>query len=277
MRNLIQLIKRYYNFFIFIILQIVCWVLVFSNNTYQQASYINSSRNIAGKFYANKNKFLGFLSLGATNDSLARENARLRSLLGIKVSKNPLKDTTYTTVHVKDSMRTTIDYTYIPAKVLNNTLDQKRNYITLDKGSEDGIKTGMAVISDKGIVGRVSHVNNHYSVVNSILSDKLPVSAQAPDGTIGIISWQGSDPETVELSKIPQSIKVKKGDSILTSTYSFYPENILIGRVKRKDKATCQVTLSTNFRNLHYVYIVNDVTKIERFLFEDSVKHAENP
>jgi rod shape-determining protein MreC len=276
-RNLIQLIKRYYNFFIFLFLQIICWILVFSNNTYQQSSYLNSSRNISGKFYTQKNKLLGFLSLSETNDSLVRENARLRNLLGHSIPANPLKDTSYHKETTKDSMRTTIFYKYIPAKVLNNSIDQKRNYITLDKGSADGIKVRMAVISDKGVVGRISHVTTHYCVVSSVLSDKSQVSAQVPDGTVGRILWGGADPESMDLLGIPQSVKLKKGDSIVTSNYSYFPERILIGRIKNQNKSLYEVSLSTNFRNLHYVYIIEDVTNIERYIFEDSVKTIENP
>lgn len=276
MRNLILLFKRYYNFFIFLFLQIICWVLVFSNNTYQQASYINSSRNISAKIYDQQSRMMGFWNLRSTNDSLAKENARLKNLLGHTLPANPLSDTSFTKESTKDSMHTTIHYQYIPARVLNNTLDMKRNYLTLDKGSVDGIKEKMAVICDKGIVGRVSHVNAHYSVVNTILSDQAKVSAQVPDGTVGHVLWGGQNPETVELKGIPQSVKLKIGDTIVTTSYSYFPENVMIGKVRTKEKDRYSVKLSTNFRNLHYVYIIEDITQIERILFEDSVTHIEN-
>lgn len=278
MRNLVLLFKRYYNFFIFLFFQIICWILVFRNNTYQQASYINSARSISAKIYDQQSRILGFWSLRSTNDSLVQENAKLKSLLGHSLAANPLKDSTGSKVVEKDSMRTTIHYTYIPARVLNNTIDMKFNHITINKGSADGIHEKMAVISEKGIVGKISHVNAHYAVVSSVLSDKSRVSAQVPDGTVGHVLWEGQNPELVQLRGIPQSVKLKIGDTITTTSYSYFPENVMIGKVKKKEKDNSyQVQLSTNFRNLHYVYIINDITNIERILFEDSVTHIDNP
>ena len=277
MRNLIVLFKRYYNFFIFLFLQVVFLILVFRNNSYQQASYINSSRNISAAIYDQQSRFFGFWSLRSTNDSLMRENARLKQLIGHAIPANPLKDSMSNRIEEKDSMRTTIHYTYIPARVLNNTIDMKFNHITINKGSADGVKEKMAVISAKGIVGRVSHVNTHFAVISSVLADKSRVSAQVPDGTVGHVLWGGQNPEVVRLLGIPQSVKLKIGDTISTTGYSYFPEHVMIGRIKKKEKDSYQVQLSTNFRNLHYVYVIKDMTNIERILFEDSVTHSENP
>jgi rod shape-determining protein MreC len=276
-RNLILLIKQYYNFFVFLFLQIICWILVFSNNTVHQSSYLNSSRSIAGSLYQQQSRFLGFLSLRSVNDSLVKENALLRSKLGLAVPANPLRDTSYTRSDEKDSMRTTIFYNYIPARVLNNTIDQKRNYITINKGSAEGIKVKMAVISDKGIVGRVSHVTTHYAVVSSVLSDQSQVSAQVPDGTVGRVVWDSQNPTIATLRGIPQSVTLKKGDSVTTSGYSYFPEGILVGRVWKKNKSDYTLSLATLFHNLHYVYVIEDNTRIERFLFEDSVTQIDAP
>lgn len=229
---------------------------------------------MAGKLYKQKNKVFGFFSLQSVNDSLVRENARLKSQLGISLFKNPLKDSNNTKTSSKDSMKTTTYYRFLPARVLNNTIDMKRNYITLDKGSADGIRVKMAVISDKGVVGRISHVNTHFSVAQSLLSDELSVSAQVPDGTVGIAYWEGKDASVITLRGMPQSVKLKKGDSITTTGYSYFPEGILIGKVIAPVKDKYTVKCATNFYNLHYVYIVEDKTNIERYLFEEAVKDS---
>lgn len=254
-------------------LELVCLIIVFRNNSYQQSSYINSSRNIAGKFYARKEKVVGFMHLSEVNDSLMKENARLRKQLGIPLEINPLQDTSYTKILQSDTVTQTIHYTYIPAKVINNTIDQKVNYITLDAGSKKGIKKNMAVITPNGIVGRVSHVSENFSVVLSFLSDRFNVSSMVGDGTIGKLSWDGIDPEYAILSGIPQSVKLKRKDSVLTSGYGNFPEKIMVGRIAAVVSGTSyKVYLNTNFRKLHFVYVIADDVNFERKKIEDSVQ-----
>lgn len=274
MRNLIFILKRYYNFFIFLLLEIICLSIFLRNNRYQQSSWVNSSRSISGALFTQKQQLFGFFSLRAVNDSLVRENARLKQQLGIPQIPNHLKDTSYMSTTVRDSVKQTTHYRYIPCKVLNNSVDLKYNFLTLNAGYKQGIRKNFAVICDKGIVGRITHVSENYSVAASLLSDKFVVSAMVGDGTVGKLYWDGDNPNLVTLSGIPQSVKVKQKDSVLTSGFGIFPENILIGRAAEKSKngTTYKVWLSHDFRKLHYVYVIEDITQIERILLEDSTQ-----
>ena len=273
MRNIILLIKQLSSFFIFLVLELVCLIIVFRNNSYQQTSYINSSRNITGKFYNQKNKIMGFMNLRKINDSLMKENAYLRNQVGITVPGNPLKDTSYTKNIQSDTVNQTVHYTYIPAKVINNTIDQKVNYITLDVGSKDGVQEKMTVITPEGIVGKISHVSKNYSVALSLLSDRFNVSCVVADGTYGSLSWDGKDPDYAILSGIPQSVKLKPRDSVFTSGFGNFPEKILVGRAAQVLNGTSyKIYLSTHFRKLHFVYIVAEKVDIERKVLEDSTQ-----
>lgn len=273
MRNLILLIKQFHSFFIFLLLELVCLIIVFKNNNYQQSSYINSSRNVSGTFYSQKAKLTGFINLTEVNDSLMKENAALRKELGITMDVNPLKDSTFSKqIHVDSSMQTA-HYTYIPAKVLNNTIDQTINYITLNVGSKQGIKKNMAVISANGIVGRISHVSENYSVALSFLSDRFNVSSMVSDGTVGKLSWDGKDPDYGILSGIPQSVKLKPRDSVFTSGFGNFPEKILVGKAAQVLNGTSyKIYLSTNFRKLHFVYVIAEEIDLERKKIEDSTQ-----
>ena len=273
MRNLIYFIKNYYSFFVFLVLELICLLIVFKNNSYQQSSYINSARGISSNFYTKKESIVSFLTLNAVNDSLVKENARLKQALGIPVTANPFEDTSYTVTRTLDSnAKQTVHYKYIAAKVINNSTDQKINYITLNVGSRQGIKPKMAVITDKGVVGKISHVSENYSVAVSILSDRFNVNCVVPDGSIGNIKWDNKDPNIVILKGIPFSANLKLKDSIMTSGYSIFPEKIMIGKVAKFVNGDYQVWLSTNFNNLHYVYVVQDFTNIERNTLEDTVQ-----
>ena len=273
MRNLILLIKQFHSFFIFLLLELVCLIIVFKNNNYQQSSYINSSRSVSGTFYSQKAKLTGFINLTEVNDSLMKENAALRKELGITMDVNPLKDSTFSKqIHVDSSLQTA-HYTYIPAKVLNNTIDQTINYITLNAGSKQGIKKNMAVISANGIVGRISHVSENYSVALSFLSDRFNVSSMVSDGTVGKLSWDGKDPDYGILSGIPQSVKLKPRDSVFTSGFGNFPEKILVGKAAQVLNGTSyKIYLSTNFRKLHFVYVIAEEIDLERKKIEDSTQ-----
>lgn len=273
MRNLIYIIKNYYSFFIFLVLEIICLAIVFRNNSYQQSSYLNSARGIASSFYTKKEKIVSFITLNAVNDSLMKENARLKQQLGIAFDKNPLKDTNYSITRAIDSnAKEIVHYKYIPAKVLNNSTDQKINYITLNVGSRQGIKPKMAVISDKGVVGKITHVSENNSVAVSILSDRFNVNCVVSDGSIGKVYWDGNDANLALLSGIPLSANLKLKDSVMTSGFSIFPEKIMIGRVAKFVNGKYQIWLSTNFNKLHYVYVIEDITNIERTILEDTVQ-----
>ncbi len=202
-----------------------------------------------------------------------KENAQLRKELGITMKANPLKDTAYSKqIHVDSSLQT-VHYTYIPAKVLNNSIDQTINYITLNAGSKQGIRKNMAVISANGIVGRISHVSENYSVALSFLSDRFNVSSMVSDGTVGKLSWDGKDPDYGILSGIPQSVKLKPRDSIFTSGFGNFPEKILVGRAAQVLNGTSyKIFLSTNFRKLHFVYVIAEKIDLERKKIEDSTQ-----
>jgi len=274
-RNLLLLIKQFHNFFIFLLLELFCLIIVFRNNDFQQSSYLNSARQLSGRFYKQKERLIGFLNLREINDSLMHENALLRSQLGTRIEANPLHDTSYTRTLQSDSVLQTIHYHYIPARVLSNTIDQKINYITLNKGSSQGIKKNMAVISPDGIVGKVSHVSENYSVVLSFLSDKFNVSAMVGDGTIGKLYWDGEDASYAVLSGIPQSVKLKPRDSVFTSGYGNFPEKLLVGKTAAVLNGTSyKVYLSTNFRKLHFVYVISDEVNMERKKLEESISET---
>jgi rod shape-determining protein MreC len=274
-RNLVSLLTHFRAFILFIFFEIICFSIILSNNSYQQSSYYNSSRAIAGKLLSRKAKWVSYIHLHEINDSLVRENAVLKQKLGISIPANPLLDTSYKKVVVEDSVRQTTNYQYLPAKVINNSIDKKTNYITLDIGSNQGVKNGMAVISASGVVGKITHVSPIYSVAISVLSEKMKISARTPDGSEGPVKWDGKDPDLVTLTGIDQSSKIKPLDTIYTSGFSAFPEKVMIGRaVKVLGNTSYLIWLSTNFRKLQYVYVVKNETLIERTIFEQAVEDS---
>lgn len=254
-------------------MQIICISILIANNHYQQTSFIHSAKNWTGYILKQKNKLTGYFSLRQLNDDLLEENRQLKTQLGFSCNKNPLKDTQYNATINIDSITKKVFYQYEAANVINATVHQKINYITIDKGSMAGIQKNMGVISNKGIVGKIIKVSEHYAVAACIISDKFSVSAKTMAGNVGKISWDNKNIEQVKLSGIPQSAKLKKGDTILTSGYSyFFPENIHVGYVVSTVGANAYtLKLATDFTNLHYVYIIKRNSNTEQKAIEDSL------
>ena len=164
MRNLLIFITKYNAFFLFLIFEVSSLIIYVKYNAFQKASFINSSNEVTGKLYTQVNGLYDYMSLSVVNDSLARENARLR---------NQLKSSFYVDTAAKHKVADTIykiQYEYIAAKVINNSFNRAYNYITINRGSLDGIEVGMGVICSAGIVGKVVNVTPHMANVQSMLN-----------------------------------------------------------------------------------------------------------
>jgi len=189
------------------------------------------------------------------------------------VATDTLKDSTVNTSFTENDSTHIVHsavYVFREAHVINNSVIAANNYITIDRGSNQGIQKNMAVISGTGVVGEVVHVSANFSSILSVLNVKRKISARLKDGTTGFVSWENNDPNILVLEDIPGEKKVYRNDSVFTTNYSLFPADLLIGTVwKRKiNKKTNQQILflrsATNFRNLQYVYVVEDKTQKEK-------------
>jgi rod shape-determining protein MreC len=241
---------------------------------------VSSANTVSGLVYKKQSDVVYYFGLRRMNDSLLNENALLRKQIEQIKSVDTLGDSLVhrqldpydTSVHIVKFA----DYIYRTARVINNSTNSTNNYITLNRGANDGITRNMAVISGSGIVGRVEHVSAHYSSVLSILSSKQKVSAKLKDGTNGYIIWDEKQPDILIMTDVPQQAKVRRGDSVFTTSYSFFPPDVLIGRVlkvatiKKNNLQLLYLQSSTNFRKLQYVYVVENKMGAERKELEDS-------
>jgi rod shape-determining protein MreC len=242
---------------------------------------MSSANTVSGLMYQKQNDVVVYFGLRRMNDSLINENARLRQAMARYSNLDTLKDTAVRRI-VKTSDSTHVvqynDYLYRTAKVVNNSVSSGNNYITINRGSADGIGRNMPVISSTGVVGRVVNVSAHFASVLSVLSVKQQLSAKLKDGTFSYITWDGDNPDVMVMKDVPQQIKIHMNDSVFTTSFSFFPSDILIGTVFKMKVNTKnnlrQLYLhpSTNFRNIQYVYVVENKMMAERIKLEDSTK-----
>lgn len=279
MRNLLIFISKYNAFFFFIIFFAISLALIIQNNSYQRASILNSSNLVIGQSYEKINSLQAYLRLAQINDSLAKENARLRASLKSSFYFDSVEQNT-----VKDTVKLQ-EYTYLVAQVVNNSTHQKSNTITVNKGRRHGIRKGMGVICSSGIVGIVDNVSAHYATIKSLLHQDVRISARISENqAFGSLVWgqENYDPRMAVLKDIPNHVEVKRGYHIVTSGYSsLFPADIPIGRVLATRKKSGEISsdvkvkLSTDFSTLAYVYIIKSSLAAERHALELESKEDE--
>jgi len=259
-RNLFTYILKQYFFFLFLLLEIVSFSFVLQNN-YQQATFLNSTGKVVGTVLSTFNNISGYFSLKKANESLIRENARLRNKMADKFL---LTDTlVYYNV---DSM-----FRYIGAKVISNTISHQKNYLVLNKGSLHGIKKDMGVITSNGIVGTVVDVSRSFSRVMSVLHVNNKINARIKKNNhLGTLEWKGNNYRYGYLTDIPMHVDLDPGDTIVTSGNSYiFPVGLMIGTVEEYYKQPNEkfnnalISYSVDYNNVYFVYIIVNLKKSE--------------
>lgn len=265
MRSLALFFIRYNGFFLFVLLEMIAISLMVKerNNPKHHEAFISSSNYVIGSIDERVNRFWRYWNLSSVNDSLAQENARLYEQLRSayfdgKLQQDTLRDSTLIA-----------RYHYIEAEVVDNSTGRLDNYITLNRGSNHGIKPNMGVINGTGagILGVVRYVSRNYSTVMSVLHRDTRISAKLQrNNTFGTLTWNGVSPRRMILEAIPKHTKVLRGDTIVTSGFSgIFPKDIMIGVVDTfrlesgSNFYTIDVMLSSDLSNAQYGFVVDDL------------------
>lgn len=262
MQQLLLLLYQYRATLIFILFEVFCAWLIVQNNYYQRARFFNSSNAVAANILGVSSNISDYFNLKTVNEQLADENAKLREQLQQSFQ---LAELIPDSVVIEDS-DTTVQYEFIMAKVISNSIRRINNYITVSKGSVDGIERGMGVIGPDGVVGTVKAVSRKFSVINSLLHTNIQVSAKIKrTQDLGTIRWDGTDFTTASLNYVPRHVQLEPGDTVVTSGYnSLFPPGIIIGTIdeieEREEVQFYDITikLAVDFNELSYVYIIQN-------------------
>lgn len=279
MRNLWIFINRYNAFFFFIIFFTIGIYLTVSNNSYQRSVAVNSTNEVVGTAYKNLNVLKKYLNLGDVNDSLAAENAKLKTELLALNSIDSAKN-----VVVKDTLNNT-QYTYLSARVIKNSITLRNNIITINRGTADGIASGMAVISPgKGVVGYIRDVSEHLATIESLLHKDTKVSVTLKkNNALGTLVWgaKNFDYRKAYIKDVPNHFKIALKDTVVTSGFSRFPPGIPVGRVSNTGIATgdnfmtIEIDLFNDFSTLQYVYVIKDKLAEEQKALESKLPNEQ--
>ncbi|HCO67548.1 MAG TPA: rod shape-determining protein MreC [Dysgonomonas sp.] len=284
MRNLIAFLIKNSSWFIFIFLELICFYFIFQYNSYQRSIFLGASNEIVGKVYNISGEVVSYFGLKRANEELLLRNAELQDkLLNLEdyIYQKSI-DSLKTRAILKDSVIKDNQYDFIISRVINNSISRIENYIWINKGSKEGIRTEMGVVSEQGIVGIVRSVSENYSVIQPVINPKTILSCKVKGSNIpGSLVWTGEDYRYVNLEGFPRYERFEPGDTIITSGYSgIFPEGIIVGYVEDSkgqsddNFLTLKVKLSTDFATLKNVLVIKNNNKqeiidLERLVSDD--------
>jgi rod shape-determining protein MreC len=174
---------------------------------------------------------------------------------------------------------TLLSYHFIEARVVHNQIGGIENYITLNKGSKDGIEKDMGVVTSKGVVGVIIKATPHFSIVIPILNAKYKLNCRIKSSNYsGPLAWEGEDPRYAYLKELPKHTTYNVGDTIVTSGYStVFPEGIPVGTIdnsqiqKTENYNSLKVKLFTDFATISEVMVIKNTLKEEQIAIEKGV------
>ena len=281
MRKLLDFLISKRHWFLFVLLEIISFVLIYYNHAYQRNIMFGSANVIMGHVATVSSNVVAYLHLREVNRELLERNGQLEmELLDLQDQLEMMHaDTVLFRGAVTDSTGS-FPYRFIVADVVSNSVTRLANYVTLNKGRADGVEPDMGVVSDRGVVGIVSTVSEHFSVVIPLLNPKLRLSCKVQgSGYFGSLNWDGRDALYANLEELPRHVDFQKGDTVVTSGYSaVFPPGIIVGTVAEFEKQhddnfySLDVELATDFRVLDHVRIIKNYRQAEQKKVEQEAK-----
>jgi rod shape-determining protein MreC len=271
-RNLLDFLRKYHYWFLFILLEVISALLLFRYNSYQNSAWLSSANVLVGKMNEIESSVTAFFSMTRANEELTLRNFYLERQVS-QLRRLYTEATQDTTVMERQERQFLSQYRIIPAKVVSNTLNKQENLMTIDKGRADGVEVDMGVASGSGVVGVVYLVSDHYSVVIPVLNTAMSrISCAIRDRNyFGYLRWNGVDPAVAFVDDIPRHAHFKRGEWIVTSGYSsIFPPGVLVGQIEKVFNSNdglsykLQVRLSTDFGCLRDVCVISDKNVGER-------------
>jgi rod shape-determining protein MreC len=264
MQRILLFLYKIRAFLLFVLLEVIAIWMIASNNSQQGAAFFNSSNQFIGSILDTQNDVVEYFSLSSVNKSFVDKNAEL--LTELEKLRQPADS-----IFIKLDSVLSSTFQFKGAKVINNSLRLTQNHLTINKGSNHGIKQGMGVFNEEGVVGRVKSVSKNYASIISLLHTELLISSKIKSNDVfGSTKWDGKNPKMAKLMYVPRHVVVEVGDEIVTSGYNaIFPEGIPIGKVveikpgPETNYLDITIELATDFSKISYVYLVENFQQQE--------------
>lgn len=271
MHNVFLFFKKYSVFIFFLLMQGVSLYMLITYNQFHHTLFAMFSSEVSGNINFKVNRIESYFSLAKENEALRIQNAKLMSqqksgFFSPDTSSNINSDSSTT-----DSGAVQSQFVYMPAKIISNSVYLQQNYLMLYRGSEQGVLPNMAVVGTNGVIGTVINTSKNMSIVMSLLHRQSKLIAVLKKGSgWGEISWDGKNPAFLILTKIPKTVVIKQGDTVITTPYSDrFPPSLPIGTVSEigQDKETntyiLKIKTATDFYSIQHAYVVKNLLQTE--------------
>lgn len=265
MDALLEKISVWGHWIVFLLLEVTSLVLLFRFNAYQGSVWFTQANAVAGKVLEMESQVIAYANLGEQNRQLMALNLELQT--EVDVLRHELAvlkhDSTLTERILTDQLA---GLKCIPAQVIGNSVRDKDNFITINRGTEDGVRNEMGVVCGTGIVGIVCQTGRHYALVLPVLNSRSSISCRLKETEyFGYLKWSGGNPLRAYIDDIPRHAKIKEEETVETSGFSsVFPAGIFVGRVKQIRNSDdglsyrLEVRLSTDFARLRDVMVIAD-------------------
>jgi rod shape-determining protein MreC len=271
MHNLLAFLEKYNHWILFVVLEVLALLMVFRVGHYQQSVFFSSANVVVGKFYEVSSYVTSYFHLKSENEDLLDRNIALKQQidnLERYISEMQVDSTELSSVRTLAPT----DYEMFSASVVNNSINKKDNYITINKGTRDGIKPEMGVIDRNGVVGIVYKTSAHYSLVISLLNSNSNINCKiANSDYFGYLNWEGDDSRYAILHDLPRHAKFTLGDTIVTSGHSrVFPEGVIVGTIDDIADSNdglsyyLKIALASDFGKLSSVRVINRLNQEEK-------------
>lgn len=264
MQHIINFLIKNKNFILFLVLLCISLLFTVQSHSYHRSKFINSANWLSGGIYEKANGISSYFNLKSENERLVEENRQLKNILYNK------KDS-LSTIQFIDSTSYPTNYLFRAAKITKNSYSNPNNTLLINKGSNDSIATDMGVVNSNGVIGRIDNVGGSHATVVSILSSISKINAQLKNTNhFGTLTWDGKNPNIVQLEDIEKLAKFAANDTIITGGNStLFPKGIPIGIVK-----DFQLNTTENLYNIN-VQLFNDMTNLEHVYIIENLHREE--
>ena len=243
------------NLILFLLLEGISFYLIITYNDAQAKIYHNTINVISGNVSNQASNIRGYFSLKEQNNILLKENAKLKAKLFNLAEKQGAKPEDLDLKVTQNQI-----FNLVSARVVNNSISLRNNFLSLNKGRKAGITENQGVIGENGIIGITKAVNDNYTTVMSIFNSQTKISARIKDkGYFGSLVWNNNgDVRYMTLNDIPKHVPIKLGDKVETSGYSnLFPSGINLGKIVGKRIPPGSSTYELK------VKLYQDITKIK--------------
>lgn len=267
----------------FLLLQGFSIYLIVHYSKYHNAIASGWMNEITGRINDQYSAIRSYVGLKQENERLMQDNERLRNERKENFTQPDTINRIYPVNIPVDTLWSKRKWLYRMASVDRNSVNQPDNYLVINRGLKQQLNKDMAVVNeDFAVVGVITDISDNYAVVMSLLHKDSRIDAKLfKSGETGTLSWDGKRPNLLQLSRIPKSAKVMKGDSVITSGFSgYFPKGLLIGLIEEvvpdKGSSNFIITVRTaaNFYNLQYVYAIDNLQKMEADRLLEKIKKS---